>query len=149
MRCPACGHDDSKVVDSRDSADAIRRRRECLACGERFTSFERIEGRVLWIVKKNGNKEPFQRDKVLSGIQLALRKRPYGPEEIERLVDKVARALEDRREPLIPSSVVGETVMDVLKDFDEVAYVRFASVYRAFGNVDQFLATITPLREKS
>jgi len=149
MRCPACGHDDSKVVDSRDSADAIRRRRECLKCGERFTSFERIEGRVLWIVKKNGAKEPFQRNKVLSGVQLALRKRPYGPEEIERLVDTVARALEDRREPLIPSSVVGETVMDVLKDFDEVAYVRFASVYRAFGNVDQFLAAITPLREKS
>lgn len=149
MRCPACGHDDSKVVDSRDSADAIRRRRECLQCGERFTTFERLEERPLWILKKHGEKEPFLREKVASGIQLACRKRPYGPEELEAVVDRVVRRLEDRKEPVISSAAVGETVMDVLREFDEVAYVRFASVYGAFASVDQFLATIGPLRERS
>lgn len=149
MRCPDCGSDQTRVVDSRAGVDAIRRRRECEVCGARFTTFERIERRQLWVAKRNGAKEPFLRDKVASGISLACRKRPISGDQIEDMVDRVVRALEDRREPTIPSSAVGEAVMGVLREVDDVAYVRFASVYRAFGSVEQFIEAIAPLRTRS
>lgn len=149
MRCPACSSEQTRVVDSRTTADSVRRRRECLDCGTRFTTFERVETRPLWVLKRSGVKEPFDRDKVLAGIAHACRKRPVPPEDLDALVSRVVKQLEDRREPVIPSSVVGEAVMDVLRDVDEVAWVRFASVYRAFESVDQFVDAIRPLRERS
>lgn len=147
MRCPACQFEDSKVIDSRTSGDAIRRRRECLRCGERFTTHERLERRLPWIVKKDGRREPFDPDKVLRGIEHACRKRPIGAEQMDDAVKRVEARLEATRADEVPSSVVGEAVMDVLRDVDEVAYVRFASVYRQFEGVEQFIETIRPLRE--
>lgn len=149
MRCPDCGSDETRVVDSRAGADTIRRRRQCEVCGARFTTFERVERRQLWVQKRDGTKQPFLRDKVAAGISLACRKRPITGDQIEDMVDRVVRTLEDLREPVIPSSAVGEAVMDVLRDVDDVAYVRFASVYRAFDSVDQFVEAIRPLRGRS
>ncbi|HMV68155.1 MAG TPA: transcriptional regulator NrdR [Myxococcota bacterium] len=146
MRCPECGAQDTRVVDSRDTGDAVRRRRECAECAVRFTTHERIEHRQLWVVKRDGRKEPFLRDKILAGITHACRKRPFDAEAREGLVDRVVRRLEEHREPAIPSSLVGETVMQVLREVDEVAYVRFASVYRAFDGVEQFIEAIAPLQ---
>jgi transcriptional repressor NrdR len=117
-----------------------------MACGERFTTFERVEQRQLWVAKRDGTREPFDRDKIVRGVALALRKRPFTPEQLEEIVGRIVRRLDERREPTIPSSAVGEAVMDVLRETDEVAYVRFASVYRAFESVDQFLHTVDPLR---
>lgn len=147
MRCPVCTTEDTRVVDSRTSADAIRRRRECLQCGSRFTTFERVEARQLWVQKRGGEREPFLRDKVAAGIQLATRKRPFTSAQRDELVDRVVKRLEDLREATVPSSAVGEAVMEVLREVDDVAYVRFASVYRAFESVDQFIEAIAPLRE--
>ncbi len=144
MRCPACDSEDTRVIDSRTAADSVRRRRECQACGGRFTTFERVEMRPLWVLKRSGAKEPFRREKVLEGISHACRKRPVTPEALDTIVTRVARLLEERREPVIPSTVVGETVLDVLRDVDEVAWVRFASVYGAFDTVDQFVDAIRP-----
>lgn len=149
MRCPACESEDTRVIDSRTAVDSVRRRRECQQCGARFTTFERVEMRPLWVLKRSGAKEPFRREKVLEGVAHACRKRPLAPEDLEAIVARVAKQLEDRREPVIPSSVVGETVMDVLREVDEVAWVRFASVYQAFDTVDQFMDVIRPLRERS
>jgi transcriptional repressor NrdR len=150
MRCPECGAQDTRVVrvvDSRDVGDSIRRRRECPECAVRFTTHERLEHRALWVVKRDGQKEPFQRDKVLAGIQLACRKRPHTGEELERFADRVVRRLEAHREAAIPTALVGEAVMSVLREVDEVAYVRFASVYRAFESVGQFIEAVAPLQE--
>lgn len=149
MRCPVCGAEDSRVVDSRTTADAVRRRRECQECASRFTTFERVETRPLWVEKRSGDKEPFLRDKVLSGIAHACRKRPVSPEDLDEIVDRVEKHLEQRRETVVPSSAVGEAVMEVLRDVDEVAWVRFASVYGAFESVDQFIDAIAPLRERA
>ena len=147
MRCPECDHDETRVVDSRTAGDGIRRRRA------RFTTHERIEHRVPWVLKKSGGREPFSRDKVLHGIALACRKRPVSPEDLERAVRQVEAHLVAFREPEVPTERVGETVMEVLRDLDAVAYVRFASVYRAFESVEQFAEAITTLgelqREKS
>lgn len=148
MRCPKCQHDDSKVIDSRTSGDVIRRRRECLDCGERFTTHERVEVRLPWVVKKDGRREPFVREKVLHGIALACRKRPIDATAMEEAVRRVETALENLREAEVSSSIVGGLVMQVLRDVDEVAYVRFASVYREFESVGQFVETIRPLREQ-
>ncbi|MCB9662681.1 MAG: transcriptional repressor NrdR [Alphaproteobacteria bacterium] len=145
MRCPVCDTEETRVVDSRTSADAIRRRRECLVCGARFTTFERVEQRQLWVTKRSGEKQPFLRDKVAAGISLACRKRPSS-EQVDELVDRVIKLLEERREQTVPSTAVGEACMAVLREVDEVAYVRFASVYQAFESVDQFVETIAPLR---
>lgn len=145
MRCPECGAAETKVIDSRVSGDAVRRRRVCEACSARFTTHERIEQRQLWVLKSSGQKEPFQREKVLHGIHLACRKRPCAG-EVESLVNRVIARLEDRREAAIPSQAVGEAVMQVLREVDEVAYVRFASVYQAFESVDQFIEAVLPLR---
>lgn len=140
MRCPFCGHDDTQVKDSRPTEDgsAIRRRRFCPACGSRFTTFERVQLRELTITKKGGVKQPFDREKIMRSITLALRKRPVEPERIERIVNGIVRRLESLGESEVPSSVVGEMVMDALASLDPVAYVRFASVYRNFREAKDF-----------
>jgi transcriptional repressor NrdR len=138
MRCPACQHPDSRVVDSRDTGDAIRRRRSCLQCGHRFSTLERVELRLPWVVKKDGRREPFSRDKVFNGLALACRKRPVNAERLAAAVAEIEQALVELREPEVPSSRIGEVVMRVLQDLDDVAYVRFASVYRQFESVEQF-----------
>ena len=129
MRCPFCGHDDTQVKDSRPTEDgsSIRRRRFCPACGSRFTTFERVQLRELTIVKKGGVKQPFDREKIMRSITLALRKRPVEPDRIDRIVNGIVRRLESLGESEIPSQVVGEMVMDALASLDPVAYVRFAS----------------------
>ncbi len=140
MRCPFCGHDDTQVKDSRPTEDnsAIRRRRFCPSCGSRFTTFERVQLRDLVVVKKNGVKEPFDRDKLARSIAIAVRKRPVEPDRVERIVSGIVRRLESLGESEIPSTVVGEMVMDALSTLDPVAYVRFASVYRNFREAKDF-----------
>ncbi|MBU6165841.1 MAG: transcriptional regulator NrdR [Alphaproteobacteria bacterium] len=140
MRCPFCGHDDTQVKDSRPTEDsaAIRRRRQCPACGGRFTTFERVQLRELIIIKKTGRKEPFERDKLARSIEIACRKRPVEPERIERLVNGVVRQLESLGEAEIDVGVVGELVMEALQALDPVAYIRFASVYRDFREARDF-----------
>ncbi|MGD9537932.1 MAG: transcriptional regulator NrdR [Alphaproteobacteria bacterium] len=140
MRCPFCGHEDTQVKDSRPTDDntAIRRRRSCANCGARFTTFERIQLRELTVVKSNGQREPFDRDKVMRSMRIALRKRPVEPERVERVVNGLVRRLESLGETEIPSSVVGEMVMEALGTLDQIAYVRFASVYRNFREVKDF-----------
>lgn len=140
MKCPFCGHLESQVKDSRPSEDgaAIRRRRLCPECGGRFTTFERVQLRELTIVKRSGRRTPFDREKLVRSISIALRKRPVDPERLERMVSAIARQLESRGETEIPSSVIGELVMKALKAVDEVAYVRYASVYRDFRETQDF-----------
>jgi transcriptional repressor NrdR len=140
MRCPFCGHDETQVKDSRptDDGSAIRRRRFCPACGSRFTTFERVQLRELTIVKKGGVKQPFDREKIMRSITLAVRKRPVEPERIERVVNGIVRRLESLGESEIPSTVVGEMVMDALRTLDHVAYIRFASVYKNFREAKDF-----------
>ena len=140
MRCPFCGNADSQVKDSRPSEDgaAIRRRRFCTECGGRFTTFERVQLRELTIVKRSGRRNPFDREKLVRSISIALRKRPVDPDRIEAMVSQIVRQLESRGETEIPSHVVGEMVMQALKAVDEVAYVRYASVYRDFRETQDF-----------
>ena len=140
MRCPFCGNDDTQVKDSRPTEDntAIRRRRFCPACGARFTTFERVQLRELTVMKKTGKRVPFDRDKLARSIQIALRKRPIDPERIERLTTGIVRRLESMGESEIPSDVIGEMVMDALANVDQVAYVRFASVYKNFREAKDF-----------
>jgi transcriptional repressor NrdR len=140
LRCPFCGHADSQVKDSRPSEDgaAIRRRRFCTECGGRFTTFERVQLRELTIVKRSGRRSPFDREKLVRSIAIALRKRPVDPERVEAMVSQIVRQLESRGETDISSSVVGEMVMKALKSLDEVAYVRYASVYRDFRETQDF-----------
>ena len=140
MRCPFCGHDETQVKDSRPTEDgsSIRRRRFCPACGSRFTTFERVQLRELTIVKKGGVKQPFDREKIMRSITLALRKRPVEPERIDRIVNGIVRRLESLGESEIPSHVVGEMVMDAHASLDPVAYVRFASVYKNFREAKDF-----------
>ncbi len=144
MKCPFCGNADSQVKDSRPSDDgaAIRRRRSCPNCNGRFTTFERVQLRELVILKRNGRRTPFDRDKLERSLAIALRKRPIQPEQIEQLVSRIVRQLESLGETEIPSSVVGDFIMKGLKGVDEVAYVRYASVYkdfRATGDFARFL----------
>ena len=140
MRCPFCGHDDTQVKDSRPTEDgsSIRRRRFCPACGSRFTTFERVQLRELTVVKKGGVKQPFDREKIMRSITLALRKRPVEPDRIDRIVNGIVRRLESLGESEIPSQVVGEMVMDALASLDPVASVRFASVYKNFREAKDF-----------
>lgn len=140
MRCPFCGNDDTQVKDSRPTEDgsSIRRRRQCPACGGRFTTFERVQLRELVIVKKSGKRELFERDKLARSIEIACRKRPVAPERIERLVNGVVRRLESLGESEIDADVVGEMVMEALQALDPVAYIRFASVYRDFREAKDF-----------
>jgi transcriptional repressor NrdR len=140
MRCPFCGNDDTQVKDSRPTDDnaAIRRRRQCPNCGARFTTFERVQLRELTVVKSNGQREPFDRDKIVRSMEIALRKRPVDPERVERVVNSIVRRLESSGESEIPSSLVGQMVMDALANLDQVGYVRFASVYRNFREAKDF-----------
>jgi transcriptional repressor NrdR len=140
MKCPFCGHDDTQVKDSRPTEDnaAIRRRRLCLNCGARFTTFERVQLRELTVVKKNGQREPFDRDKVIRSLQIACRKRNVDIERIERIVNSIQRRLESSGESEVPVSTVGEMVMEALLQLDQVAYIRFASVYRNFREAKDF-----------
>ena len=140
MRCPFCGHIDSQVKDSRPTEDgaAIRRRRFCPACGGRFTTFERVLLRDLTVLKKNGKRAPFERDKLYRSIQISLRKRPVDQERVDRMITGIVRRLESMGESEVPSTVIGEMVMDSLGNLDPVAYVRFASVYRNFREAKDF-----------
>ena len=140
MRCPFCGHDDTQVKDSRPTEDnaAIRRRRSCPACGARWTTFERVQLRELTVIKTDGEKEPFDREKLARSLSIALKKRPVEPDKVERIVNSIQRRLESLGENEVPSKVIGEMVMDVLSDLDQVAYVRFASVYRNFREAKDF-----------
>ncbi len=140
MRCPFCGHDDTQVKDSRPTEDnsAIRRRRFCPNCGARFTTFERIQLRELTVVKKNGQREPFDREKLARSMFTALKKRPVESERIERVINGIVRRLESSGESEIPATAIGEAVMEALKTLDPVAYVRFASVYRNFRDAADF-----------
>ncbi len=140
MRCPFCSSEDTQVKDSRPTEDnsAIRRRRQCVNCGARFTTFERVQLRELTLVKSGGQREVFDRDKLARSMIVALRKRPIDPERIERVVNSIVRRLESSGESEIPSKLVGEMVMDALGSLDQVAYVRFASVYRNFRETRDF-----------
>ncbi|NPV26592.1 MAG: transcriptional regulator NrdR [Firmicutes bacterium] len=147
MRCPFCGYEDSKVLDSRPAEDgnAIRRRRECLECAKRFTTYERIEEIPLMIVKKDGRREVFDRNKLLRGLIKACEKRPTTLAVLEKLVDEVEKELRNTMDQEITSQVVGEMVMEKLRQVDEVAYVRFASVYRQFTDAHKFIQEIEKL----
>lgn len=140
MRCPYCGSIDTQVKDSRPTEDSsvIRRRRVCPSCNERFTTFERVQLRELTVLKRNGRRAPFDRDKLMRSVQVALRKRPVDPERVERMVSVIVRKLETMGENEIASSVIGELVMEELKQLDDVAYVRFASVYKNFRERKDF-----------
>ena len=141
MRCPFCGHIESKVVDSRSSkeGDSIRRRRECLKCERRYTTYERIEEVAQMVIKKDGRREQFDRWKIKSGILKAIEKRPVGLEQVEGLIDEVERSLFNSTEHEVSTEVIGSAVMERLKRLDEVAYVRFASVYRQFKDLNEFM----------
>ena len=140
MRCPFCGNEESQVKDSRPSEDgaAIRRRRLCPECQGRFTTFERVQLRELTIVKRSGRRTPFDRDKLARSIAVAIRKRPIDPERVEQMISVIVRQLESMGETELPSSAVGELVMKQLKQLDDVAYVRYASVYRDFRETEDF-----------
>ena len=147
MRCPFCAHQEDKVVDSRSSREGIviRRRRECLGCQRRYTTYERVEEVLPLVVKKDGRREPFDRTKILQGLKKACEKRPVGLSVIEEVVDRVEKKMLEMGEPEIPSRVIGEEVMTQLHGVDQVAYVRFASVYREFKDVTQFMDELTGL----
>ena len=150
MKCPFCGHPEDKVVDSRTSSDgiAIRRRRECLACGKRFTTYEHVEEQRLMVIKKDGRREPFDRQKLLGGLVKACEKRPISMEQLEQLVDEIERDISRQVEHEIPSAQIGERVMKRLQEMDPVAYVRFASVYREFKDAEQFMREMGDLLAK-
>ncbi|MGI6751374.1 MAG: transcriptional regulator NrdR [Anaerovoracaceae bacterium] len=147
MKCPYCENDDTKVIDSRPTEEghAIRRRRECDNCGKRFTTYEKAEKMLFMVVKKDGSRETFDRNKVLNGIIKACEKRPVPMAAIEDIVDEIERGLNNMMEKEIKSQVIGEVIMDHLKRLDEVAYVRFASVYRQFKDINTFVAEIEKL----
>jgi len=150
MKCPFCGHKEDKVVDSRATQEevAIRRRRECLKCGKRFTTYEYIEEVSLMVIKKDGRREPFDRKKVLAGVIKACEKRPISMEKMEEIVTLVERAIQKKSDREVSSSKIGELVMERLKQLDDVAYVRFASVYRQFKDVGQFIGELRDILNK-
>ena len=149
MRCPFCSHEDSQVKDSRPTEDnaAIRRRRQCEACGARFTTFERIQLREIWVLKSEGRREPFDRDKLARSIGIACRKRPIDPARMEKLVSGIQRQLETSGDSEVPAMRIGEMVMEGLKGLDSVAYIRFASVYKDFGEAKDFEEFAGSVRE--
>ncbi|HAG51384.1 MAG: transcriptional regulator NrdR [Deltaproteobacteria bacterium GWC2_42_51] len=151
MRCPFCNHIEDKVIDSRLSqdGDVTRRRRECLKCSKRFTTYERVEEAMPLIIKKDGRRELFDRKKILNGILRACEKRPVSIEIMEQTVDKIERGLLEAGEREMSSSIVGERVMEELKNLDEVAYVRFASVYREFRDITEFMTELKGLLDTS
>ena len=150
MKCPFCGHAENKVIDSRISKDgkAVRRRRECLGCSKRFTTYEYVEDILPMVVKKDGRREQFDRQKILSGIKKACEKRPISMEAIDKLVENVEQACQEVQTEEISSTLIGEKIMNELKIFDGVAYVRFASVYRQFRDVGEFMSELKDLLSK-
>jgi transcriptional repressor NrdR len=150
MKCPFCGHAENKVIDSRISKDgkAVRRRRECLNCTKRFTTYEYVEDVLPMVVKKDGRREQFDRQKILNGIKKACEKRPISMESIDKLVENVEQACQEMQIEEISSTIVGEKIMNELKAFDGVAYVRFASVYRQFRDVGEFMSELKDLLSK-
>jgi transcriptional repressor NrdR len=147
VQCPACQHLESKVVDSREAHESVRRRRECLACGQRFTTFERIDYRLPQVMKKDGRRQPFSADKLLAGLRLACRKRPVTEEQLQEVVTKVERALSRRADREVPTGEIGELALAELRQLDHVAYLRFASVYHAVRSPEDFLGVLAPLLE--
>jgi transcriptional repressor NrdR len=146
MNCPFCGTDDTKVTDSRPDQDGIRRRRECLACGRRFSTLERIELPGVALLKKDGRREPFDRSKLISGVRKACEKRPIPSGAVEALADEVEQSVYGMNRAEVPAAIVGELVMDRLKALDHIAYIRFASVYRAFADVDELEQELEALK---
>ena len=141
MKCPFCGFTEDKVIESRATLDdtAIRRRRECLKCGKRYTSYEKLESLELMVVKRDGRREPYDREKIISGIVKALEKRPVSMNTINEVVDDIEKQLHSRYQGEVPTNIIGELVIEKLHDIDKVAYVRFASVYRQFEDVKDFV----------
>ncbi|HXV19317.1 MAG TPA: transcriptional regulator NrdR [Candidatus Omnitrophota bacterium] len=150
MKCPFCGHKEDKVIDSRSSNEdrSVRRRRECIKCDKRFTTYEYIEAVPLMVIKKDGRREAFDRNKIISGILKACEKRPVSMEKVEATVDKVEKELQKSFDKEVKAQVIGELVMDYLHKLDEVAYVRFASVYRQFKDINQFMGELKDLLSK-
>ena len=150
MKCPFCKKPDSRVIDSRaaDDGATIRRRRECSECGRRFTTYEVVEKLPLMVVKRDNRREPFNRDKLLTGIIRSCDKRDISMEQITNFVAEIERDIRNRTEPEVPSEKIGEIVMERLKDFDEVAYIRFASVYRKFDDITNFIEELETLRAR-
>ncbi len=149
MRCPFCGHADSKVIDSRptDEGERIRRRRECLSCEKRFTTYEVVETTPLMVIKRDGSREAFDRAKLLSGMLKSCEKRPVSLSMLETAVAEIETTLQNSLEKEVPSTVIGEYAMDKLKNIDQVAYVRFASVYRQFKDINSFLSELKTILE--
>jgi transcriptional repressor NrdR len=145
MECPSCQHESSKVVDSRESGESVRRRRECLLCGHRFTTFERIDFRLPVVVKRDGRRQPFSGEKLLAGLRLACRKRPVTDDALREVVQHVERALARRPDGGVSTGEIGDLALAELLRLDHVAYVRFASVYRAFDTPQDFLRVMEPL----
>ena len=147
MKCPFCGHPESKVIDSRpaDENASIRRRRECLACGKRFTTYETVESLPIVVIKKDGSRQSFDRQKVLRGMIRACEKRPVSLAELERIADEIEQELQNSMEREIRTADIGEKVMERLRSVDQVAYVLFASVYRQFKDIDTFMAELNKL----
>ena len=150
MRCPKCGCQEDKVIDSRSSREGatIRRRRECLKCGHRFTTYEEVERAGLVVVKRDGRREEFSKDKLLSGIRKACQKRPISPKVTEDLVERIVNEVTDKYEREVPGDVIGKLVMEGLRQIDDVAYVRFASVYRRFQEATDFVQEVKKLGGK-
>ena len=150
MRCPFCKQNNDRVIDSRSSSEgyAIRRRRECSDCGRRFTTYERIEETPLRVVKKDNSRVPFDRNRILQGLLKACEKRPVSSEQLDQVVDRVERQCMEAFDKEVPSKVIGNLIMQELRHLDQVAYVRFASVYREFKDVSQFLEELKPMLEK-
>lgn len=151
MICPFCSHADTKVIDSRlgKEGNNIRRRRECIACGKRFTTYERIEETLPLIVKKDGRRESFDRAKIIGGLKKACEKRPISISTIEKLVDRIELTLQESGEKEIEASRIGEAIMEQLREIDQVAYVRFASVYRQFTDINEFMSELKEILDKS
>jgi transcriptional repressor NrdR len=149
MRCPFCSTLEDKVVDTRpsDNEQVIRRRRECIGCGRRFTTYERVDEILPMVVKKDGRREPFDRSKILNGLKKACSKRPVPVEVLDRAVDSIERQVEEAGEKEIPSSRIGDAIMAALREIDDVAYVRFASVYRSFRDVNELMNELKSLVE--
>ena len=151
MRCTKCGCQEDKVIDSRTSREGatIRRRRECLTCGHRFTTYEEIENDAITVVKRDDRREPFIREKLLESVRIACRKRPLSPSALDELVDKIGQEIGDKYDREVPSMAIGERVMQALKTLDQVAYVRYASVYRRFDEPTEFIQEVKRLEEQN
>ena len=149
MKCPACGHPENKVLDSRsaDEDTTVRRRRECLACGYRFTTYEKVETLPLMVCKRDNSREPFNRQKILNGLLKACQKRPVSIQQMEHLIDSIEAEFQNNLNSEVTTAAIGETIMNRLRAIDEVAYVRFVSVYRQFEDIDSFLEVLNSMKE--